>query len=263
LVGDPGYEALKLQVQRIAEDLLDPTVLNNPVVARYVDLLTDLAGEDWWQNVALSMLETMRRTIRGLIRLIPAKHRGVIYSDFEDELGELTHAELKGLEVGTDRSKFERKVRTYLRSHDDNLVVQKLLRGRQITSADLDELKGIFLDLGFGTEVDIDRTADEHKGFGLFLRAITGLSREAAVQAFSDFQRGRTLSPAEYAFVDLLIESLTQNGYLDVGELYEPPFKRVGDPDVVFRDASDVDVIVNVLDHVKKTAVPVTDAEAC
>ena len=72
LVGDPGYEALKLQVQRIAEDLLDPTVLNNPVVVRYVDLLTDLVGEDWWQNVALSMLETMRRTIRGLVRLIGA-----------------------------------------------------------------------------------------------------------------------------------------------------------------------------------------------
>ena len=263
LVGDPSYAALKLQVQRIAEDLLDPTVLNNPVVARHVDLLTDLVGEDWWQDVALSMLETMRRTIRGLVRLIPAKHRGVVYSDFEDELGELTHAELNGLEIGTDRSKFERKVRTYLRSHDDNLIVQKLLRGRQITSADLDELKSIFLDLGFGTETDIDQIAQEHEGFGLFLRAITGLSREAAVHAFSNFQRGRTLSPAEYTFVDLLIESLTQNGYLDIGELYEPPFKRVGDPDIIFRDASDVDVIIDVLDHVKKTAIPLTRAEAC
>jgi type I restriction enzyme, R subunit len=106
-------------------------------------------------------------------------------------------------------------------------------------------------------------SAGMSEGFGLFLRAITGLSREAAVQAFSEFQRGRTLSPAEYAFVDLVIESLTQNGYLDVGELYEPPFKRVGVPDVIFRDPADVDVIINVLDHVKKTAVPVTDAEAC
>jgi type I restriction enzyme R subunit len=209
------------------------------------------------------MLETMRRTMRGLVRLIPAEHRAIVYADFEDELGELTNAELKGLETGVDRTKFERKVRTYLRSHNDNLVVQKLMRGRQITSVGLDELKGIFLDLGFGTEADIDRTAEEHEGLGLFLRAITGLSREAAVQAFSDFQRGRALGPAEYAFVDLLIESLTQNGYLDVGELYEPPFKRVGDPDIVFRDASDVDVIVNVLDHVKKTAVPATGAEAC
>lgn len=99
LVGDPGYEALKLQVQRIAEDLLDPTVLNNPVVSRHVDLLTDLVGDEWWQNVALSMLETMRRTVRGLVRLIPAKHRGIVYSDFEDELGELTHAELKSLGI--------------------------------------------------------------------------------------------------------------------------------------------------------------------
>jgi type I restriction enzyme R subunit len=263
LVGDPGYEALQLQVQRIAEDLLDPTVLNNPVVARHADFLSDLVGEDWWQDATLSMLETMRRTMRGLIRLIPAKHRAIVYADFEDELGELTHAELKGLEIGTDRTKFERKVRTYLRSHNDNLVVQKLLRSRQITSADLDELKSIFLDLGFGTEADIDRTAEEHEGFGLFLRAITGLSREASVQAFSAFQRGRTLSPAEYAFVDLLIESLSQNGYLDVGELYEPPFKRVGDPDIIFRDASDIDVIINVLELVKKTAVPVTDVEAC
>jgi hypothetical protein len=40
------------------------------------------------------------------------------------------------------------------------------------------------------------------------------------------------------------------------------PSSAWGDPDIVFRDTSDVDVIVNVLDHVKeKTAVPVTDAE--
>ena len=38
--------------------------------------------------------------------------------DFEDELGELTPAELKGMDIGTDRTKFERKVRTYLRSHE-------------------------------------------------------------------------------------------------------------------------------------------------
>lgn len=264
LVGDPGYDALRSQVQRIAEDLLDPTVLNNPVVARHVDLLTDLVGEDWWQDVTLSMLETMRRNIRGLIRLIPVRRRAVVYSDFADELSELTHEELKGLEIGTDRSKFERKVRNYLRSHDDNLIVQKLLRGRQITSADLDELKNIFLDLGFGTEADIDRTAEEHEGFGLFLRSITGLSREAAVRAFSEFQQGRTLSPAEYTFIDLLIDSLTKNGYLDVGELYEQPFTRLGDPDSIFRDASDVDVVINVLKHVKQTAVPSsTTDEAC
>lgn len=35
LVGDPGYDALRQQVQRIAEDLLDPTTLNDLVVSFY------------------------------------------------------------------------------------------------------------------------------------------------------------------------------------------------------------------------------------
>ena len=208
------------------------------------------------------MLETMRRTMRGLVRLIPTKHRAIVYTDFEDELGDLTPTELKGLEVGTDRTKFERKVRTYLRSHNDNLVVQKLLRGRQITSSDLDELRSIFLDLGFGTEADIDQAADEHQGFGLFLRSITGLSRETAVRIFDEFQQGRSLSPSEYSFVELIIDSLTKNGYLDVDDLYEQPFKRMGDPDVVFRESRDIDVIVDVLQHVRGTAIP-SDAQVC
>jgi type I restriction enzyme, R subunit len=261
LVGDPGYDALRLQVQRIGEDLLDPTTLNNPVVARHAEFLTEVTSEEWWQDVTLPMLETMRRTMRGLVRLIPAKHRAIVYSDFEDELGGLTPTELKGLEVGTDRTKFERKVRTYLRSHNDNLIVQKLLRGRQITSSDLAELKSIFLDLGFGTEADIDLIADEHHGFGLFLRSITGLSRETAVRIFDEFQQGRNLSPAEYNFVELIIDSLTKNGYLEIDDLYEQPFKHLGDPDIVFHAPLDMDVIVDVLQHVKRTAVP-TDAEA-
>ena len=262
LIGDPGYDALRLQVQRVGEDLLNPVTLNNPVVARHAEFLTEVTSEEWWQDVTLSMLETMRRTMRGLVRLIPAKHRAIVYSDFEDELGELTPTELKGLEVGTDRTKFERKVRTYLRSHNDNLIVQKLLRGRQVTSSDLTELKSIFLDLGFGTETDMNLVAEEHHGFGLFLRSITGLSRETAVRIFDEFQQGRNLSPAEYSFIELIIDSLAKNGYLEVDDLYEQPFKRMGDPNIVFRDASDIDVIVDVLNHVRSTAIP-TDLKAC
>ncbi|MGH3390172.1 MAG: type I restriction-modification enzyme R subunit C-terminal domain-containing protein [Actinomadura sp.] len=262
LVGDPGYDALRQQVQRIAEDLLDPTTLNNPVVDRHADFITEVAGDAWWEDVTLPMLEHMRRVLRGLVRLIPAKRRGVVYTDFEDELGELTPAELKGIDVGTNRSRFERKVKYYLRSHENDLVVQKLLRGRQITTSDLEELKHIFLDLGFGTEADIELVTEEHQGFGLFLRSITGLQREAAVAAFDDFQAGKTLSPAEHDFLDLIIDSLAKNGIVEVGHLYEQPFtsRAPHGPDSVFSD-TDVDGIAHVLTVVKNTAIP-TDAKA-
>jgi type I restriction enzyme R subunit len=262
LAGDPGYDALRRQVQRIAEDLLDPTTLNNPVVGRHADFITEVAGEAWWEDITLPMLEHMRRVLRGLVRLIPVKRRGIVYTDFEDELGELTAAELKGVDVGTNRSRFERKIRTYLRSHEDDLIVQKLMRGRQITSSDLAELQHIFLDLGFGTEADVEQVTAAHHGFGLFLRSITGLRREAAAAAFDDFQAGRTLTAAEHHFIELIIDSLTKNGIVEVGDLYEQPFtsRAPHGPDTFFSDA-EVDVIDNVLTSLKRTAIP-TDAEA-
>lgn len=262
LVGDPGYHALRQQVERIAEDLLDPTTLNNPVVNRHADFLTEVAGEAWWEDVTLPMLETMRRVMRGLVRLIPVKRRGVVYTDFEDELGDLTPAELKGIDVGTNRTKFERKVRTYLRSHENDLVVQKLMRGRQITTSDLDELKHVFVDLGFGIDADIELVTHEHHGFGLFLRSITGLDREAAKAAFDEFQAGKTLSPTAYSFIELIIDSLTKNGIVEVGDLYAQPFTSQAPqgPESLFSD-NDVDKIADVLKLLKNTAIP-ADAQA-
>jgi type I restriction enzyme, R subunit len=164
--------------------------------------------------------------------------------------------------VGTNRSKFERKVRTYLRSHENDMAVQKLMRGLQITSFDLAELEHIFLDLGFGTEADIELVTEEHDGFGLFLRSVTGLRREAAVAAFDDFQAGKTMSPAQHDFIRLIIDSLAKNGIVEVGHLYGQPFtsRAPHGPDSIFSDA-DVEVTAAVLASLKKTAVP-ADAKA-
>jgi type I restriction enzyme R subunit len=85
--GRRSRAALRQQVQRIAEDLLDPRTLNNPVVGRNADFLTEVAGDAWWEDVTLPMLERMRQVMRGLVRLIPTERRGVVYTDFEDERG--------------------------------------------------------------------------------------------------------------------------------------------------------------------------------
>lgn len=255
---EPGFDKLRRQVQDIAEALLDPTTLNNPVVAKQREFLADLVTDAWWQDVTLPMLESMRRRVRGLVRLVPKTRRAIVYSDFEDELGELTRTELSGLDVGGGWTRFEVKVRTYVRSHADDLSVQKLLRNKQLTSADIDHFSRLFLDNGFGTESDIERAEEEHGGLGLFLRSLTGLRQDAVAAAFDEFQAGRTFSAGQLRLLKLIVDYVAKNGFMDVGDLYEPPFTGVSPsgPEGVFSDA-EVDAIVEVLQGIKETAVPV------
>ncbi len=254
---EPGFDKLRRQVQDIAEALLDPTTLNNPVVARQRELLSDLVSDAWWQDVTLPMLEVMRRRVRGLVRLIPKTRRGIVYSDFEDELGELTRTELSGLDVGGGWTRFEVKVRTYVRNHESDLSVQKLMRNRQLTSADIDHFVRVFLDGGFGTEKDIERAEEEHGGLGLFLRSFSGMERDAVSAAFDGFQAGRKLSANQLRLFKLIVDYVAKNGFLDVGDLYEPPFTSVspGGPESVFSDA-EVDTIQEVLEGFRATALP-------
>lgn len=252
---ETAFGQLRTQVQEIAQALLNQT--NIPVIAAQQELLAELAGDEWWTDVTLPMLETARRRIRGLVKLIEKVRRGVIYSDFADELGDLEFTELKGVMHGTDRSRFEAKVRTYLRSHEDQLAVQKLRRNRQITATDLAELQEIFIQSGFGMEDDIAQVAAEHDGLGPFLRSLTGLDREAASKAFDGFQAGRTLSADQLHFLNLVIDYLARNGTIDVASLYEPPFtnRAPHGPEGVFDD-HDVDEIVTILRSVQQTASP-------
>ncbi|WP_433228782.1 DEAD/DEAH box helicase family protein [Actinomadura formosensis] len=262
LGGDPAYDTLRGQVQEIAEALLDPTTLNNPVVAKQRELLSDLTLDEWWQDVSLPMLELMRRRVRGLAKLIQKAKKGVLYTDFQDELGELTEAELRGVSLGTNRTRFETKVRTYLRSHEHELAVQKLLRNRQLTTLDIAHFEDVFIASGFGTHDDIDQVSGEYGNLGLFLRSVTGLEYEAATAAFDHFQAGKKLSAAQLDFLQLLIGFLAKNGVVDVGALYRPPFTGLapGGPEDLFTD-TEVTSIQHVLEHVRATAVP-ADSQA-
>jgi type I restriction enzyme R subunit len=252
---EPGYSRLKSQVQEIASALLDQLTI--PAVRAQHDLLGELAGDDWWQDVTLPMLEAMRRRIRSLVKLIEKTKRNIVYTDFEDELGDLTAASLSGMDIGADLTRFEQKLRIYLRTHEDNLAVQKIRRNRQITAADLDELERIFVESGIGTEAEIDRAKTEAGGLGLFLRSLTGLDRQAAAAALARCQADKALTAAQLRFVNEIIDHLAHNGVISADALYDQPFTSIapGGPEDLFPEA-DISTMIAAIDSVTATAIP-------
>lgn len=255
LTGDPKFAALRDKVNEIASLLLDQAAI--PAVRAQQDLLDDLVTDAWWQDVTLLMLEAMRKRVRGLVRLIERNRKNVVYSDFEDELGELRLAQLKGVQLGTDMKRFTDRARAYLREHEDQLAVQKLYRNRQITAADLSELERIFLQAGIGTEVDLEQARTEAGGFGLFIRSLRGLDRVAVTAALEGFHGGQALTVNQQHFLDLVIDSLISNGTIPVEALYEPPFTTLAPrgPEDLFTEAR-VDILVAALHGIRATALP-------
>ncbi|WIE65584.1 DEAD/DEAH box helicase family protein [Curtobacterium sp. MCLR17_036] len=252
-------ERVRQTVQAIATALLAKTAI--PSVAEQVVLLEEVAGDDWWLDVTLGMLEIARLRIRALVRFVPHVTRPRVYTDFIDELGDATEIVLQHTTPGTDLERFRAKATAYLRQHEDHLALQRLRRNRQLTADDLDALEQMLLASGAGSKADIDLAAEEAHGLGSFIRSLVGLDREAALASFERFLDGSRFSVEQIRFIHLIVDELTANGLMDAGRLYESPYtdRAPSGVDYLF-DESDVAAIVQILHDVHNHARPGTAA---
>jgi type I restriction enzyme R subunit len=58
------------------------------MVREQMELIEEVAGEEWWTDVTVPMLEVARKRLRALIKLIDKAERKTVYTDFEDVMGD-------------------------------------------------------------------------------------------------------------------------------------------------------------------------------
>ncbi|MGH9893989.1 MAG: type I restriction-modification enzyme R subunit C-terminal domain-containing protein, partial [bacterium] len=254
LKSEPSFERLRNQVIEIAGLLEEKGAI--PMVRAQMALLLDLQTEEWWQDVTVAMLESVRRRVRGLVQLIDKRKRKPIYSDFEDQMGAEAGFSLPGFGTGGDFEKFRAKARVFLRAHQDHVAIQKLRMNRALTATDLEELERILAESGIGGADEINQAKAESQGLGLFVRSLVGLDRRAAKAALAGFLDGKHLGGNQIHFVDLIVNQLTEHGVMPASLLYESPFTDVSPrgPDGLFT-SDQVDQLLDVLAGVRATAV--------
>lgn len=201
------------------------------------------------------MLETVRKRLRGLVYLIEKSKRKLIYTDFEDELGEAELVPFEQFSPPDSFEKFREKARFFLRQHQDHIVIHKLRTNNQLTPTDIEELERMLRDSGTGSPDDIARAKAASEGLGLFVRTLVGLDRAAAKGAFAEFMTGKTLTGNQIEFIDMIVEHLTENGVMEPGRLYESPYTDLNPLGVEGLFLPEVaDGLVNVLEEVRRRA---------
>ena len=251
LNADKGFDRLRDQVRTIATALEEQSSI--PAVREQMLLIEAIAGEEWWQDVTVPMLEVARKRIRALVKLIEKSKKKIVYTDIEDEIGTDTAVVLPGIPTGIDYERFKAKARQFLKDHADHVSLHKLRRNQPLTKTDLTDLEKMLLKVG--SSEFVERAKQEEAGLGIFIRSLIGLDREAAKAAFSSFLADRAATASQIEFIDLIINHLTERGVISETALYESPFVDVSPrgPEGIFPEAK-VRQIVSVLAEIRERA---------
>jgi type I restriction enzyme, R subunit len=242
-----------IKISSIAKDLLKKQ--NIPAVALQVPMLNDLQTEPFWTAININRLDEVRLALRDLMKYLDKESQVNVITTFEDVLNHDGMKEHDLIPAYGRLQSYKDRVESYVRSHKDHLVIQKLKSNKSITDTEINALENILFDgKTVGTKQDyIDNYGD--KPLGVFIRSIVGLDAMAAQDAFADFIQTGYLRADQMTFINNIISYLTKNGTIEEGMLFEPPFTNLHQDGLVgmFDDAVAMKVI-KLIDRVNGNA---------
>ncbi len=247
-------ETLRRQVMEMASKLEEKTTI--PAVQAQLAYLCSMQQPEFWEGLNLAMLEDMRLRLRGLAQFIDKGSQKIIYTDFADDIRDISDEEVVYMPTMTG-VQYAKKVASYLKEHQDHLVIQRLRCNQSLTLTDLHSMERILIELGDGEGEQLLYDLLEREdapSLAHFIRSMVGMDRSTVQQAFSTFLTDRNLSPQQIRFVELIIDQLSHKGVMDASALYEPPFSglHAGGPEELFagKDAV-IDGLFDALDAFK------------
>ncbi len=226
-------------------------------ICTQINLIQEIQTEAYWEGITVPILESMRKRIRGLVKLIEKSTSTIVYSMLDDEIGEATEVDIPVVSSGVNIAQYRKRVESFIKSNEDHITIAKLKRGLALTPTDLNELERFVFD---AQEVESKEKFEEcfgtEKSLPLFIRSLVGLDRQAVQQAFSKYLQGSIYNERQIRFIEMVIEHLTIRGTLEASQLYEPPFNQIHyeGKDGVFGDG-DADNIFGVVEAFNESAV--------
>lgn len=178
-----------------------------------------------------------------------------MYTNFEDQLKDIIFDE--ELPSYGDFKDYKAHISEYVKQHQDHIAIQKLKRNKAITSLDIESFSDMLEQEQVGTKELFKQhfSSGDDNSFGIFVRGLLGLDRNAAQEAFAALLQKTNLNSNQINFINMIIDYLSVNGILEPGKLLDQPFISLHQEGVYgLFDDDTVDEIVGVVHALKESA---------
>ena len=245
----PAFKKMRGQLCNTAEQLEKKASITQ--VKQEMTLIKDIQREEFWKNISILTLESVREELRDLMQFLANSDRiPKIFTSLSDPVKDQKEGEL--LDAAYDFEDYHKKVNRYIEDHKDNPVIHKLNHNLPLTKEDLAELERIFTE-ELGNAEDYKREYGDTP-FGLLVRKIVKLDHDSAMSAFSEFINDSSLNQRQIEFILKIINHIENNGYIeDVRILMKPPFDKPYSFIKMF-DPKTREAIIKAIEGVKNNA---------
>lgn len=222
-----------------------------PQINEQMPLIRQIAEGDVLEGADLLLLEDIRKRLRSLIQfIITGPQRRDVITHLDDPVTETIYG--MSADIGEDFEDYKLKVERYLRDYSNNVVIHKLRTNKPMTECEFDQLERIFTH-ELGNAEDYAKAYGDTP-FGLLVRKIARLDRDAAMEAFASFLNDQSLNEQQISFIKRVVDYVVENGYMEPAALNHPPFDRPKSFMQMFNTQQQMN-LVNVIKSIKENAV--------
>ena len=261
LFDNKKVENEKMEISDIAKGLAKKGTIKE--IQKNTDYIMKLIkDENYLKNIDILELKNLKDIIEPLTIFLDTdgKHLNYIVGDFED-----THISTEVKDINTFASAYinsKAKFQKYLDKNKELLSIKKLRNNIELDNEDLKELKQL---LYSNEEVSLESLKNENnteiekisslygkkESFGIFIRSLIGLDREAINKEFSEFLNKEKFNSNQIELINLIIENIVKYGAYSKSEIPRLSNDILGTSIFnLFTDENDLQKIASIIDKI-------------
>lgn len=228
------------------------------------NLIAALGTSIWWSDADISKIEIMRAAIRPIAkyrtRRIDAPGGGPLRLNLAETKGSIYSVDRKvTITSQTEAIAYKAKIKQILfEMLSNNPTLQQIHRGEAVTERELETLTSQVLTTHPGVELKVLTAFYPNEALDLqtAIRELVGLDPQQVESLFANFlHQHPRLTAKQVQYINLLKTYISDNGFIRLNKLYEPPFTRLHEDgiDGVFQNQDAHELIAVLGPFVRKT----------